>query len=1040
MQLNIILSGVGGQGILTIARAISTVALGRGWRVKQSEVHGMSQRGGAVQAHLRLADHEISSDLIPLGGADMILSLEPLEALRYVEYLSQDGVIIANDSPVANMPNYGDAETFLRQIARHPNHVILDANRLASLAGSSKAVNMVLFGAASAALDLKAEECRTAIRDMLGSKGERAVDSSLRAFELGRMAAGLYREGSDSGIAPTAIRARLDKLTPGEIENAFRAGIDWSGASAHGIAESAVTAVDRIFQVAAEEQRSQLLEPEVYSIIEAAGAITPPRHVLVRDASEVTAELLARFPGERIIAKVVSPRIVHKSDAGAVLCLPRESELVAMRVGELLARARSTADRVDGALLVEYVDPSTAGFGSELFVGIRSTPQFGPVIAAGLGGIDTEYLAAKLRGGLAVAKSPVCDSSPDDFFEQFRRTVAYEILSGQARGHRRIVSDGSLRRCFRAFYELAGRFCLPREENRPELIELEVNPFAFRRNMLVPLDGRGRLGRNVRPLQRRPSLNVDRLLVPRSMAVAGVSSKRQNFGRIILTNTLACGFPPESFFVIKQGERTIDGVRCVGDIEDLPAPVDLLVVATDSAEVSAQVQKVLETGRAGASIIIAGGMGERAGTEKIHEALRERIDAARGEGGAATVFLGENCMGVRSRPGRYDTFFIPDKKLDPRRAVPPRPLALVSQSGAFVVSLLSKNPALDPVFTVSLGNQLDLTLSDLVDAVGRREDVDVIGVYAEGFRHGDGLEFLRAVQRARAAGKQVVFYKAGRTESGRAATAGHTACVAGDYDVCLSAVEQAGAIVTESLVEFEDILEVAVALHRVTVRGTRVAAVTNAGCEAVAMADAVTGPRHAVSLPKWSATARQRLGNIAARHKLDSLVNIANPLDITPAAGDRAYEEFAAAMLDVADVDAVIVSTVPLTPQMKTVADELEDDGALCRRLPALSRAVDKPLVVVVSAGDEYRPYVRRLREGGLPVLRTGDEAMRALGRYLCHRCPATNPPALSEARSIRQSGNEPSEASVTNAIGDESRRGRMPESIVLAGQAPPRG
>ena len=111
MEINIILAGVGGQGILTTAQAICLAALRRGLRVKQAEVHGMSQRGGAVESHLRVADHELYSDLIPLGKADMILAVEPMEALRYVQFLSENGVIIASSNPVVNIPNYGSVET-----------------------------------------------------------------------------------------------------------------------------------------------------------------------------------------------------------------------------------------------------------------------------------------------------------------------------------------------------------------------------------------------------------------------------------------------------------------------------------------------------------------------------------------------------------------------------------------------------------------------------------------------------------------------------------------------------------------------------------------------------------------------------------------------------------------------------------------------------------------------------------------------------------------------------------------------------------------
>ncbi len=989
MHIDIILAGVGGQGILTTAKAISLVALRRGWHVKQSEVHGMSQRGGAVQSHLRLSDRSIHSDLIPRRSADLILALEPLEALRYQNFLAESGIIVSNVAPLANIPNYGDTNLILDRISQRPQHVLVDAHRLAALAGSSRSINMVMFGAASDVLDLAADECRDAIGEMLATKGRDLVEVNCRAFELGRQAAFLYCNALADGLNPRSVRDWMSKLSLAELE---RAAVRNAAARepVASLTPEANRVIAAILQKAESDGRRQLLEPEVYSIIEAAGAIRPPCHVMVSDSAQVTDAMLSRFGTDRLVLKAVSPRIVHKSDADAVVCVPKSLELVRRHVDLLLSRLRAIADRVDGVLLVEFVEHESAGFGGELFVGVRVTREFGPVLAAGLGGVDTEYLAAKLRPGLSVAKVPVMDVSAEAFFAQFQKTVAYEILSGATRGHRRLVSDGELRRCFRAFQSIARQFCLARGQDGPELIELEVNPFAFRRQALVPLDGRGRLGKNPRALCARSPEQVDRLVAPRSIAIAGVSSTRQNFGRIILNNTRTCGFPADALTVIKPNESSIDGIRCVPDLRALSSPVDLLILATGVADIPPAVDDVLATGCARATIIITGGLGELAGTERIHETLQDRIEQYRRTTADGPVFLGENCMGVRSRPGRFDTFFIQDKKLDPRRSASPRPLALVSQSGAFVISRLSNVPQLDPVLTISLGNQLDVTLSDAVSAVGRRSEVDVIGVYAEGFREWDGLEFARAVQRLSAAGKLVVFYKAGRTEQGRSATAGHTASVAGDYDVCLSAVEQAGGLVVESVRDFEQMLQVAVAFHGLPFRGARIGALTNAGCEAVAMADSISGPRHALELARWSPQTTHRISEIVARHRLNSLVNVANPLDITPMAGDAAFEELSTVMLDDAEVDAVVVAVVPLTPQMRTSPDEINDDASLCIRMPALAARYDKPLLMVVDAGEVYDPYVRRLESSGLVVLRESDEAVRCLGRYLCHRLSNT--------------------------------------------------
>ena len=191
MKQDIILAGVGGQGILSIAFVIDKAALKEGFRFKQAEVHGMAQRGGAVQSHLRLSSDAIFSDLVPKGEADMILSVEPLETLRYIDYLAQDGVIVTSTSPFVNIPNYPPIEKVLAKLKAEERCIMVDAEELAKEAGISRAQNMVILGAASPHLILKEENLRECIRILFEPKGEKALDMNLRAFQLGRDAARL---------------------------------------------------------------------------------------------------------------------------------------------------------------------------------------------------------------------------------------------------------------------------------------------------------------------------------------------------------------------------------------------------------------------------------------------------------------------------------------------------------------------------------------------------------------------------------------------------------------------------------------------------------------------------------------------------------------------------------------------------------------------------------------------------------------------------------------------------------------------------------
>jgi len=186
VKTDIILAGVGGQGILTIAASIGYAALHDNLNLKQSEVHGMSQRGGAVQSHMRLSSNPIASDLIPLGSADVILSVEPMESLRYLPYLSKNGWIITNSLPFINIPNYPEYQKILDEINKIPNHVLIDADKIAEEAGSVKSSNIVMLGAASPYIEMSYESFIEGIKKLFGRKSEEMVNLNIKAFDLGR--------------------------------------------------------------------------------------------------------------------------------------------------------------------------------------------------------------------------------------------------------------------------------------------------------------------------------------------------------------------------------------------------------------------------------------------------------------------------------------------------------------------------------------------------------------------------------------------------------------------------------------------------------------------------------------------------------------------------------------------------------------------------------------------------------------------------------------------------------------------------------------
>lgn len=191
MKCDIIVAGVGGQGTLSVSSIIASAAMSEGLCVRQSEVHGMSQRGGGVVTNLRISDQPIASDLIARGTASMILSIEPLEGLRYLDYLSPDGTLVSSTNPVLNIPDYPKLNTLLETIRELPHSVLVDGEEIARRSGSSRATNVVMVGAASPLLPIQPETIERSIQKSFGRKGERAVEANIKAFRAGREAANL---------------------------------------------------------------------------------------------------------------------------------------------------------------------------------------------------------------------------------------------------------------------------------------------------------------------------------------------------------------------------------------------------------------------------------------------------------------------------------------------------------------------------------------------------------------------------------------------------------------------------------------------------------------------------------------------------------------------------------------------------------------------------------------------------------------------------------------------------------------------------------
>ncbi len=731
--------------------------------------------------------------------------------------------------------------------------------------------------------------------------------------------------------------------------------------------------------------QSVLTEPELYAVLSRAG-LPVPAHVTWRPGERVALPELLRT-ARSVVLKVVSRDVLHKSDVGGVRFVEpgavSESSCEAFldEVARRFEAAHGRRPVMDGVLVMERVEFDAGRPGAEIIAGLRWSRDFGCVGMIGLGGVKAELFGGRLPRREAAAIFEPCDV--ERALNELEATLVYRDLAGQLRGSSALVEDAAWRALLQTLSALAHAFPLDAGEGAVGLEELELNPLLVdRRGRLVPVDALARVAFGRTPPPRPPVDKLRNFFEPKHVCVAGVSSKGVNLGRIILRNLLRDGFRPEQLTVLKPGDEEVDGVRCVPSPAALPDGVDLAVLAV-SADVAPELMGELIAGqKAEGVIVIPGGMGETAEGAPKQRRLEALLAAARGTAWRGPVVVGPNSMGVVSAPGGYDTTFIPQERL-PARKGPLKNLAFLSQSGAFTLTRGSHLTQLAPRYVVSAGNQMDVSLGELVAYAAEDDAVDVIAVYVEGFQEGDGLRFLRAAEAAQRRGKRVVLFKGGRSPEGQGTAAGHTAAIAGDYRVSWHLARAAGVLITESFAEFEGVVRVCCALAGRRRGGRRVMLMSNAGFEVVGMADGLRGETFALELATLSAATKGRMATTLERNKLGALVEVKNPLDVTPSAPDAAHHDLVQAVLEDDGVDAVVVGLVPMSPALAVLPGGLSEPHSLAQTLPRLFKATDKPLVVVVDAGALYQPLVDVLEAAGLPVFRRADEAVRALGVFL---------------------------------------------------------
>ena len=569
-------------------------------------------------------------------------------------------------------------------------------------------------------------------------------------------------------------------------------------------------------------------EHEIYGLLSRVG-IKTPRYCFVDDDSKVADAPFAS--GDPVVIKGIARELWHKSDNGALAFCDFDVDAVRAMHGSMSVRVGRQFDWL-GTLIAERVEAQSArNAPSEIFVSLQRDRCCGAIISFGFGGLLTEDWARELKQSLLVWPASVY--TPEEAFEELSQGHWLgRILLGKARQQAALVDGKSLLDFLKKLWKLDELMA------REQLGLLEMNPLVIdRAGDIVAIDGVGLRSEEAHVEPCPVPLQDDSFLKPGRIALAGVSAKAGSVGGLILENLRQSSLPDNGLLVVKPGVDSFAGIRCVSDVAALADdPVDVLILALPAERCVQMIEQLCaEGGGAAVVYIVAGGIGDGADQSGFGDRLSELIESRRQSGQWCPAIVGPNGLGMLLSPLKLNSLFIPQRKLNVQFR-PDSDVALISQSGAFLITRLSRHSNLSLKYGFSIGNQLDMKLSDFMALMARDKSVRVLGIYVEGFVGDDVCAVAKLVEEFRAENRHVIIYKGGRSQLGQTAAAGHTGAMTGDYHVQKRLLLKAGAVLAESFNQFNAVLKWMAAYPDLHTLG-KLAIVTNAGYETVGSVD-----------------------------------------------------------------------------------------------------------------------------------------------------------------------------------------------------------
>ena len=717
-------------------------------------------------------------------------------------------------------------------------------------------------------------------------------------------------------------------------------------------------------------------ETKVYKILEENG-IKVPRHIAFTKVDDLKRQNIF-LDNEDIVLKGIAKDLWHKSDQGALYFEKFDITSLNNTYKKMEIGLKNKYHWIEGLLVEKVKVKQIPGLPSEIFVSLKFNDCLGYVIYIGVGGVQTELWANEMKVPLLMISISL--SNPEEALQEFKNHLIGKAWLGIFRNCDPIVEEAELLKLFNSFWKLA-RYM---EKNSIELIE--INPMAVNENgTVVPLDGVGQYMSNSKMGKKLyfPEVRKKALFNPEKIAIAGISQVKDSFGNKILKNILSSKVSKDNIKIIKPEVDMFEGVECFSTITSLKfKPVDILILALPAKETTQIISDLCEQG-GGAQIvyIVAGGIGDGADLHSYGVMIEEKLNERRSNRLWAPTIIGPNSLGIVLSSKNLNTFFLSPKKLEVSYSSKGN-IGLISQSGAFLVSRISNDSELSLKYGFCIGNQIDLSAGQLVELMAEDDDINVVGLYVEGFKHGDGLRLIEVAKNLTASNKNIVIYKGGKGSAGQKAAMGHTGAMAGDYQLQKSMLERAGIFVTENFTDFVNTLNWFSKYPKLKMID-KVAMITNAGYEAVSSADLLgkySENRKSDLILSIDKTIACKLEKAINEHGLAGVVGISNPLDITPMANENAYVAMAKVFCE-SNADVVIIGIVPLTDQLETFdMKNIRSKAVLLgNQLYDLAVKHDKYVAVIVDSGPIFNDYRAAFKRVGLPVFNSTEETFSCI-------------------------------------------------------------